>query len=266
MMQDKDLKASPVADLPNWPSLPDIRSAPFRERGRPFSTERQIALRQSEYLETRHGGLKSVLIVFEGVVVLETLLPDGRRQVLGFRSQGDMVCPAFNRIMPGNGIRAATDVMLREIQYVGDGDERSNDTNAADALFRLTAIQFERMALHNLVLGRLKPDERVASFLLEMLLLCGRSIGRGTVFAIPIGRTDAADYLCLNADTFSRTLSQLRKDGIVRGRGADGYLVEDIAKLCACTPLATAIIDRYASDATAAGFSDLSTRRFGSSS
>lgn len=264
-MQDDMPEEHSLAEMANWQALPHIRSAPFRERGRSFTPDKQIALRQHEYLETRHGDLSSVLVVVQGVMVLEMLLPDGRRQVLGFQSPGDMLCPSFNRILPGNGARAATDVVLREIRYSANSDDRGNDNSVADGLFRLTAIQFERLALHNLVLGRLKPEERVASFLLEMLLLFGRSIGRGTVFSIPIGRTDAADYLCLNADTYSRTLSRLRRDGVIRRGGIDGYLVEDITTLCACTPIATAIIDRYASEASIGFGGGPTARRHGSS-
>lgn len=253
-MRDQDPNANLAITMEGLVSLPDIRTAPFRPLEHPFSVGRLITLRRGEYLETRHDCRSSVFVVVSGVIILETLLPDGRRQVVGFRLPGELLCLAFNQILPGNGARAGADVQLQEIRYDGLGGASSDDGPAkvepiADRFVELAAIQFERHALHNLVLGRLKPEERVASLMLELALLCGRGIQRGIAFHSPLGRSDAADYLCLNADTYSRTLSQLRRDAIIEEIGNGDYRLVDLEGLCKRTPLASAIIDRYAKDA-----------------
>jgi CRP/FNR family transcriptional regulator, nitrogen fixation regulation protein len=57
-----------------------------------------------------------------------------------------------------------------------------------------------------LLLGRKNASEKVASFLLQLELTA-----TGDAFAIPMCRSDIADYLGLTVETVSRVLAQLER-------------------------------------------------------
>ena len=66
-----------------------------------------------------------------------------------------------------------------------------------------------------LMLGRKTAMEKVASFL---LMLSRRAEKRGRLanpVAVPMNRSDIADYLGLTIETVSRTITELKKEGII---------------------------------------------------
>ena len=67
-----------------------------------------------------------------------------------------------------------------------------------------------RMAAH-WVRGRITALERVATFLLEMF----ERRDRTKTLHLPMSRNDIADYLGLTIETVSRTLSALKRDGVI---------------------------------------------------
>lgn len=231
--------------MPDWGGLPPVRSAALCPEGIPVFQTGSIRLSQNQYLRPRPGARDVLLIVIEGVVVIEALLPDGRRQVMDFRFPGESISPGFNEILPGSGMRAAAPACLMEVRYTRSDDTARNGSPAPADLQRVAALQLERQALHNLILGRLTPEERVASFLVELAIRSGQGQPQAQATIARVGRTDAADYLCMNADTYSRLISRFRREGLISGRGRS-MAVRDFSRLCAMTPLAGAIIDRFA--------------------
>ena len=90
--------------------------------------------------------------------------------------------------------------------------------------------------------GRLDCQQRVATFLTELALRTGmRTACGGIDFAMPLSRTDMADYLGLNADTLSRTISRLRASGLVSHPERRRVLVHDLEALAALTPAAPSL-------------------------
>jgi CRP/FNR family transcriptional regulator len=65
------------------------------------------------------------------------------------------------------------------------------------------------------LLGRKSAPERVASFLVH---LSDKSIaigGTGVSLSLPMSRHDIADFIGLTAETVSRVLTQLTRDGLI---------------------------------------------------
>jgi CRP-like cAMP-binding protein len=73
--------------------------------------------------------------------------------------------------------------------------------------------------LHGLILnlGRTTAEEKVGHFLIKM----GERLAGGPVdrLVLPLSREDIADYLALSVETVSRSLTQLRRRGVIRMTG-----------------------------------------------
>jgi CRP/FNR family transcriptional regulator len=74
-----------------------------------------------------------------------------------------------------------------------------------------------------LLLGRKTAQEKIASFLLMMV---GRE-GQGDRVTLPMTRADIGDYLGLTTETVSRTLTQLKTEGIIAVVGSAQVTIAD---------------------------------------
>lgn len=156
--------------------------------------------------------------VNSGIVRLFKSLPDGRRQITGFASAGHFI-----------GL-ASTDVNLVSAEAI-DSVQVCRFSRAT-----LTAMQAEYPALERklldiaihelalnqqqlLLLGRKTALERIATFLLSWKQrqdACGQPLKlANATLTLPLSRTDLADYLGLTIETVSRSLSSLKKDGLI---------------------------------------------------
>jgi CRP/FNR family transcriptional regulator len=80
-----------------------------------------------------------------------------------------------------------------------------------------------------LLLGRKTALERVASFLRQQARRAARFGGSGDVAALPMTRTDIADYLGVTPETVSRVLSQLRARGVISLRADAAQILKPAA-------------------------------------
>lgn len=145
------------------------------------------------------------------------LLPNGRRQILGFMLPGDPVLsPALHRKKVPYSVQALTNVSLcafdsREMAdllarrpLLARGFQAELSSQIADMSFRLTDI------------GRRTADERLAHFLLslyERLKKRGYAIGDSVPF--PLRLHHIADALGLTATHASRVLASLKQRGLI---------------------------------------------------
>lgn len=147
-----------------------------------------------------------------GSVKLYKLLPDGRRQITAFLFPGEF----FGLALDGGyayTAEALTPVVLcrfprRKLDLVLENAPRIEKRLLGLAINELAAAH-EQM----LLLGRKTAREKVATFL---MMLSRRAERRGlpaTPIALPMGRTDIADYLGLTIETVSRTLTQFKREG-----------------------------------------------------
>ncbi|HYP62758.1 MAG TPA: helix-turn-helix domain-containing protein [Acidocella sp.] len=156
--------------------------------------------------------------VNSGFIRLFKSLPDGRRHIIGFAGPGYFLGLAGS----ANIVSAETMEPVRLCRF----------TRAAMAQIFAEFPQLERklleVTIHELVLGqqqmlllgRKTAMERIASFLLswaarEALCAEGRLPRPGARLKLPISRTDLADHLGLTIETVSRSLSTLKRDGLI---------------------------------------------------
>lgn len=159
------------------------------------------------------GDANNVYEVVQGVLKLYKLLPDGRRQITGFVSTGNLI-GWTNADVYLYGAEAVTEVKLR--RYPRNQFDRLIDEIPGFARRVLAAHSGELRAAQDqmLLLGRKSALEKVASFLMNMTRLHGDDDAASAVH-VSMRRSDIADYLGLSIETVSRTLTKLKRNGII---------------------------------------------------
>ncbi|MBY0429668.1 MAG: cyclic nucleotide-binding domain-containing protein, partial [Rhodospirillales bacterium] len=149
-----------------------------------------------------------------GTVKLYKLLSDGRRQITAFLFPGDF----FGLAIDGGYAYTAeslTPVALcrfprRKLEQVLEEVPRLEKRLLSLAIDELAAAH-EQM----LMLGRKTAREKVASFLMMLSRRAAQRNLSPTTLALPMSRSDIADYLGLTIETVSRTLTQLKREEVI---------------------------------------------------
>jgi CRP/FNR family transcriptional regulator len=163
--------------------------------------------------------------VTAGSVKLYKLLSDGRRQITAFLFPGDF----FGLSVGGNyayTAEALSPVMVCKFPH-----------RKLDAMFDelpmlekkvLGATTQELVAAHEqmLLLGRKTAREKLATFLIglwQRLAVKGEARAQ---FVLPMSRSDIADFLGLTIETVSRTLTGLKREGLIALPDANHVVIQ----------------------------------------
>ncbi|MGQ9365535.1 helix-turn-helix domain-containing protein [Azospirillum sp. ST 5-10] len=150
--------------------------------------------------------------VVDGMVRVYKLLPDGRRQVVGFLQGGDMMGLTLGpcQLYTAETVTACTLQRFPRARF-----EAVMDAQPALARRLSARIATELVAAqdHMVLLGRKTAVERVASFVLR---LAERAQADGRRVRLPMSRCDIADYLGLTTETVSRAFTKLKTSGTIR--------------------------------------------------
>ena len=148
--------------------------------------------------------------VQSGVLRTCKLLPDGRRQIEDFLFPGDFfgLETRGEHSFAAEAITSATFVRYSRPRLVAAAADNSR---VAARLLDVTLEQLDKVQNRLLLLGRKTAEEKLASFLLEML---DRS-PKADAIDLTMSRTDIADYLGLTIETVSRTFSMMKHDGVI---------------------------------------------------
>ena len=170
-------------------------------------------------------------IVIKGLVVLATVLPDGRRQITDLSTPGDVVCPVGALTGTESWVEALGPSVLCQIDLteVMQADGKTSDLMAH--LFRHSHHQLERSNGNLVMLGRFDGMERIYQFLAEITRRIGVEGAGGHRVHLPMSREDIADYLGLNSETVSRLLSRVRKTKLITFISPTDFIVHDLEEL-----------------------------------
>jgi CRP/FNR family transcriptional regulator, nitrogen fixation regulation protein len=148
--------------------------------------------------------------VVSGSVRSCKILDDGRRQVTGFYMVGEIfgLEPDQEHQFSAEAVNDTVVLVVKRSAIIGLA---ARDADIARQLWAVTAQQLQRVQDHMLVLGCMSAKQRVAAFLLRMVL---RSSG-GDEIELPMSRQDIADYLGMSIETVSRTMTQLENDAAI---------------------------------------------------
>ena len=152
--------------------------------------------------------------VLDGVLRLYKLLPDGRRQIVGFALPGDFLGMATDgrHGFSADAIGPVTVCQIAKASFTRFAEQRPN------LLRRINELVFRELNQardHMVLLGRRSAEEKVATFLISWRDRLQQLRGPSKVVPLPMSRQDIADYLGLTIETVSRTFTKLEREGVI---------------------------------------------------
>lgn len=156
----------------------------------------------------------SVYNIVEGTVRLYRLLPDGRRQIIGFLMPGDFMGLALSEhhTFSADAVEPVVACRFSRAAFSSLADDKPH------LLRRLHEAATHELTLaqdHMVILGRRTAEEKVAAFLIG-LRERSRGLGRSTVtLPLPMTRQDIADFLGLTLETVSRSFSKFVREKVL---------------------------------------------------
>lgn len=178
----------------------------------------------SEDEKARH-----VFNLTQGIARLYRLLPDGRRQIIGFGLPGDFLgATSFSlynfsadAITPIIACRFSRDRFLRFVE------------TKPNILYRMN--EFETRELHlarnqMLLLGSHSAEQKIALFLIGWRDRLARFGEIPEILPLPMRRRDIADFLGVTIETVSRTLQRFERKKIILNV-PKGVRLLDIARI-----------------------------------
>jgi CRP-like cAMP-binding protein len=159
----------------------------------------------------------ALFVLLEGIAIRYRVLHDGRRQILNIALPGDfMGFPACFFDTALYSVTALTDTVVSSIPFARLFRLFEDHPRVGAAIFWIFSCEAAMYAERLIDIGRRSALERVAHFLLELLIRL-RVIGLADErsFRMPLTQELIGDILGLTSVHVSRTLRQLRADGLV---------------------------------------------------
>jgi CRP/FNR family transcriptional regulator, anaerobic regulatory protein len=172
---------------------------------------RQVHLAPNEALFTADQVARSVHNLTSGVARLYKLLPDGRRQVIGFALPGDFLgkAPSDRYGYSADAIGSVSVCRLSREAFTHFIAQRPH------FLLRINEFAARELTLAQeqmLLLGRRTAEEKIAAFLVGWRERLAHIGDERQIIALPMSRQDIADYLGLTIETVSRTLTRFERE------------------------------------------------------
>jgi len=152
--------------------------------------------------------------LLEGVLRLYKLLPDGRRQIVGFALPGDFLgLPHSDR----HGVSADAIGPVVVCRFVKASFSRFADSkpNLLRRINEFMTRDLGEAQEQMVLLGRRSAEEKVAIFVIKWRDRLARIGPLSEMTPLPMSRQDIADYLGLTIETVSRTFTKLERDGLI---------------------------------------------------
>jgi CRP/FNR family transcriptional regulator len=165
-----------------------------------------------------------------GAVKLYKLLPDGRRQITAFLFPGDFFGMSINDNYAYTAETMSPVVVCRfprrKLEALFDELPMLEKKLLGATTQELAAAQ-EQM----LLLGRKTAREKLATFLVVLWKKLSAKGDKSPLFVLPMNRSDIADFLGLTIETVSRTLTGLKRDGLILLPDANHVSIERFDEL-----------------------------------
>ena len=138
-----------------------------------------------------------VAVLREGLLAVDAAPIKDKLQVLDFLVAGDVVTAPMIQRAPGVSIRAITHARMILLDDSAIECEPCPEQYWA-SLFGRCQRQLARTNVHQLIVGHLETDARVASFILALALSRASAQSPHVNLELPMSRDDIANYLVIN--------------------------------------------------------------------
>lgn len=157
----------------------------------------------------------AIYILRSGTAAPYKMLPDGRRQIVGFALPGDFLGSPFSDRYTCS-VDAISEVTAR--QFLREGFLTFLQANPNSLHVMLEAALQETNAARDqmLLLGCRSAEEKFAGFIIDWRAKVGRGGALSNLVPLPMSRKDVADFLGLTIETVSRVLTRLEREKVVR--------------------------------------------------
>lgn len=164
--------------------------------------------------------------IVNGVVKEFNSLRDGQRQITDFYGAGELV-GIGNPTLQRQSVEAVTDCAVQCISRDALLRAARVSEEVSQLMIELLLDRLDRAQMRTIAIARKSASERVAVFLLRMAEDQDRAVG---VF-LPMSRQDIADYLGLTIETVCRSLTDMRKSGVISMPTARTFTIKDRSAL-----------------------------------
>lgn len=158
--------------------------------------------------------------VIEGVLKLSSQTIDGKEQILGLVYQSDFLGRPFGQTTP-YGVEALTDAHVCVFERKDFDRFASEHPKLEHKLLERTLTELDRTRRWMVLLGRMSAEQKLASFLLEMVdrvapaHCAAAGAGQPETVTLPLSRQQIADILGLTIETVSRQFTRMKKEGLI---------------------------------------------------
>lgn len=185
-------------------------------------------------------GADGLQLVLSGMIAILAHAPGLPDKIVGLLYPGDLIQKRTLMTLPG-----ARAIALGPVEVLRLARPRSGMPAeiVPDALIKphLEAL-WTRSASHDIAVAQLPAEQRVAAFFVEVVLRLGRISENRASVVLPMRRSDMASYLALNADTLSRTLTRIRRAGLIELVGRRDVRIPDWKALCSFARIGPTLI------------------------
>lgn len=208
------------------------------ERFCPLSNEEKNALQAAiarerhfnpgEDLIHEHRPTEGVFVIVQGFACRYKLLPDGRRQIVGFLLPGDMCdLRVFLLKRMDHSICALSTVEAALIPPDGVVSLIESSQRLSRALWWTTIVEDSITREWVVNVGYRTAFERVAHLFCEVFWrLEAVGLVHGNQCPLPLTQIELGDTLALSSVHVNRTLKQMRRDNLVKFQGGELELID----------------------------------------
>jgi CRP/FNR family transcriptional regulator, anaerobic regulatory protein len=166
-------------------------------------------------------------VVESGAVMVYRILDDGRRQLVEVVFPGG-ICGLAAGDVHESSCETLTPTVLRSHKML----ELARSDELRARVVRKLQRQVSAMHEHAVSLGRKTAEERICSLILRLHGLNGDRQKSVSAVALPMSRTEIADYLGLTLETVCRTISSLsRRKVLATGKSKNEIFVPNLERL-----------------------------------
>ena len=175
---------------------------------------------------------KSLYAVRSGAFKSYSIDESGEEHVVGFFLPGELIgLDAIHMGTHPTSAKALETSTLCEIPYDQMETLSGKIHNLQSHMYRVLSSEIREDQELQMLLGKKTADEKIGSFLLNLSRRYQQRHLSGTLFRLPMARTDIGNYLGLAVETVSRVLTRMQQQDILKVEGKDVEIL-DTHQLC----------------------------------